>query len=655
MSSIASHAAPQPRALRRDAAIIGGLIAVVGVAVMVGGWIFGVAVLRSLVPGTASMKFNTALMAASIGIAIVSLALRWPSTLTFVAIALTGLTSAATILEYVLALPTPGIDELVVVDAGFDGQGSVGRPGFATAVCFGLLAFSALLFGLNRATMTAQLVATAAGMIGYLSILGYAMHVGLLLNSAAQWTQMAIHTAGVIFLAATALMLLSPTKGYARVLNAPESGGRQARILIPSILLIGLLLAFPIRILVDFGVPQPIPAQVATAFLIIIMLVAVVFVARQSNSLERQRLRNNMISMAVDWALEGVVIVSRTGRIDDVNDTICRMTGYQRDQLIGQSIDMLVPQAARHDHAAERDKFWDEGISRRMRPGVETSLLDALGRAHPVEISLGILDLGEGRDSVIATIRDTSEIVRANQELAQFAYVASHDLRAPLRSVLGFSDLLRESFDENDLDEDQRDYLEEISSGAHRMNQLIEALLSYSKIGQLGDDHSVTSVPAGVDQALSSHAASLEAMSAEVQTDIAQDLTWDVNAPLMNSAISNLVSNSIKYCSPDRPLKLTITGVQTAGATVLIVRDNGMGIAPEQLDRATRMFQRLTTKGEGVGIGLASVKRIVERSGGSLLLTSDGSTFTQASISIPNQHVAPIQHVAPNPGGTHGR
>lgn len=104
----------------------------------------------------------------------------------------------------------------------------------------------------------------------------------------------------------------------------------------------------------------------------------------------------------------------------------------------------------------------------------------------------------------------------------------------------------------------------------------------------------------------------------------------------MASALANVVDNSLKYRSPDRSLTLTISGERGSSGVTVQIRDNGTGIAPEQLERATQMFQRLSLTDSGLGIGLASVQRIVEHHHGDLHLTSDGRTFTEVAITVPD-------------------
>lgn len=167
------------------------------------------------------------------------------------------------------------------------------------------------------------------------------------------------------------------------------------------------------------------------------------------------------------------------------------------------------------------------------------------------------------------------------------------------------------------------------------MQTLITALLEYSRLG--GDFHPETrTVQDTVEAALRQVQADLEASHASVTTTIPEDLTWNVDDAFITSGLVNIIQNAIKYRSEDRPLRVVITAAQTDGMITLAITDNGTGIDPDQLDRATQMFQRLTTDHDGLGIGLASVQRIVQRNNGTLKLDSDGHTYTTVTINIPH-------------------
>lgn len=264
-----------------------------------------------------------------------------------------------------------------------------------------------------------------------------------------------------------------------------------------------------------------------------------------------------------------------------------------------------------------------------------TSLVVILLAVLSVLLGISNRRLNRQQDTLEAAVAErTSELAHANEELEQFAYVTSHDLRAPLRTISGFSTILRHDLEGLDLDEDVQGSLDEITGGVARMQALITALLDYSRLG--GEyEPQVQAVEQTVLAALQLVQADLDAADARVGIDIPDGLTWRVEEALITSGLVNIIENSIKYRSSERPLRIRISAEQVGDRISLTIADNGSGIAPDQIRRATKMFQRLTTEHDGLGIGLASVQRIVAHNGGTLDLDSDGHTYTTVAMVIP--------------------
>lgn len=225
----------------------------------------------------------------------------------------------------------------------------------------------------------------------------------------------------------------------------------------------------------------------------------------------------------------------------------------------------------------------------------------------------------------------TRELSQANQELESFAYSVSHDLRAPLRAIDGFSRVLTERYGER-LDDSGRDYLARVRKAAARMGELIDALLKISRVtrGELKIER--------VDLSRMAHEIVDELRSAEPghapRVEIAPGLAADGDAPLLRNLLTNLLGNAWKFtrAAPDASIVLGAT-VRPDGEREFFVRDNGAGFSQEYVDKLFRPFQRLHAQEQfaGHGIGLASVKRIVERHGGTIRAEGregEGATFT---------------------------
>lgn len=223
----------------------------------------------------------------------------------------------------------------------------------------------------------------------------------------------------------------------------------------------------------------------------------------------------------------------------------------------------------------------------------------------------------------------TEALQRSNEDLQQFAYVASHDLREPLRMISSYATLLQRKYT-GKLDADGDTFINYIVDGSRRMNSLIQGLLDYSRAG--GEDEAPLT-PVEVKPILRNIVANLKVTIAEAGATV----MWE-NLPesvpyepvRLTQVFQNLIANAIKYRGDRRPV-VRIGSVQGPAEIVFSVSDNGIGIEPEYIDQIFGIFQRLHGKEyEGTGIGLAMVKKIVERYGGRIWVESTpgaGSTF----------------------------
>jgi light-regulated signal transduction histidine kinase (bacteriophytochrome) len=263
------------------------------------------------------------------------------------------------------------------------------------------------------------------------------------------------------------------------------------------------------------------------------------------------------------------------------------------------------------------------------------------GREIPLEIGLSTVDTPQGRQlfSIIADITErkraetalaqkTQELERSNQELEQFAYVASHDLQEPLRMVTSYLNLLERRYKEK-LDPDAHEFIAFAVDGAKRMKRLITDLLAYSRVGM--QDKAL--VPVNAETVLAQVLKNLQIAIEESQAVISHDPLPTVLADegQLVQLFQNLIGNALKFRG-DSPPQIHIGLTREQGAYLFSVRDNGIGLEPEQVERVFIIFQRVHDKGEypGSGIGLAICKMIVERHGGRIWVESQpgqGATF----------------------------
>ena len=335
----------------------------------------------------------------------------------------------------------------------------------------------------------------------------------------------------------------------------------------------------------------------------------------------------------------GIGMVSHR-TITQANDQFCRMTGYDRDELIGQSARMLYPSDKAYAFVGQEKyaRILDSGIGavetqwRRKAGGVIDVLLSSspmdASRPHEnvVFVALDITDLHEKERALREYAED---LQRSNEDLERFAYVSSHDLQEPLRSIVSFSQLLERRY-RGKLDADADEYIAFIVEGGTRMQALILDLLTYSRVNTKQQELTRTDA-ANVLAAVERH---LEVPLREAGATNTHDPMPVVLADptQLEQVFANLVSNAIKFRKPDEPLRIHVGARRLDGFWEFSVADNGIGIETEYFDRIFVIFQRLHTNEiyPGTGIGLAIVKRIIDRHGGKVWVEStpgEGTTF----------------------------
>jgi light-regulated signal transduction histidine kinase (bacteriophytochrome) len=239
-----------------------------------------------------------------------------------------------------------------------------------------------------------------------------------------------------------------------------------------------------------------------------------------------------------------------------------------------------------------------------------------------------VQDITERKRMEEALRKKTEELARSNEDLEQFAYVASHDLQEPLRMVTSYVQLLSKRYKAK-LDADANEFIDFAVDGAVRMRKLINDLLTYSRVGTKGKELSPTDSEAVLAQSVNDLKVTIEENRALVTHDPLPTVMAD-NSQL-EQLFQNLIGNAIKFRSSEPP-RIHLSASRNGKGWVFSVRDNGIGIAPEYSERIFIIFQRLHSRQEypGTGIGLAICKKIVERHGGRIWVESDvgkGATF----------------------------
>jgi PAS domain S-box-containing protein len=379
---------------------------------------------------------------------------------------------------------------------------------------------------------------------------------------------------------------------------------------------------------------------------------ASVFTGTMRDDPQRERVEEEHRRMATVLrdSNDAITVHNLDGAITAWNRGAKRMYGYTEAEALKMRIWDIVPKDKRAE-ARESGALIARG---EFIPAIETQRITKDGRLLDVWLTATVLVDDDGKPIGIATTeRDiterkqaeaslrvahdmleqrvwerTRELQRSNADLAQFAYVASHDLQEPLRMVASYTQLLARRY-EGKLDAEADEFIGYVVDGANRMQILINDLLAYSRVGSEGDDFQPADGAAIFDAACANLRSPIGENGAAVTHSHLPTVRGDRTQFVQ--LFQNILGNAIKYRS-DAPPRINVSAARQNGEWVFAVKDNGIGIDPKFSERIFTIFQRLHTQAEypGTGVGLAICKKIVERHGGRIWVESrpgQGSTF----------------------------
>ncbi len=409
-------------------------------------------------------------------------------------------------------------------------------------------------------------------------------------------------------------------------------------------------------------------------------------ITEQKKAEEVIRRANAYNRSLIEASLDPLVTINPDGTISDVNEATIRVTGVPRDELIGTDFSNYFTEAekakAGYEQVFRDGSVIDYELEIRHRDGRITPVLynaavyrDGSGgiagifaaardvterkRAEAAlmaaynelddRVKERTADLVEANSSLEKEItghkataseleQRSRELARSNEELQQFAYIASHDLQEPLRAISGFTELLERRY-KGELDERADRYINFIVDGTRQMQQVIQDLLAYSRVQTKAHEFGLIDANSALEQALSNLQVAIRDRRALVTVENRLPEIF-ADGIQITQVFQNLIVNALKFQGPGATPEVRVSARREGDAWLFSVADNGIGIDARHLDRIFMLFQRLHAKGEydGTGIGLAICKRIVERHGGSIAVQSTpgvGSTFT---FSIPTRN-----------------
>ncbi|MFZ5862930.1 MAG: sensor histidine kinase [Nitrospirota bacterium] len=375
------------------------------------------------------------------------------------------------------------------------------------------------------------------------------------------------------------------------------------------------------------------------------------------------------VRLIVDSALDAVVTINAHGNVTGWNPQAQAIFEWRRDEAIGRPLaDLVIPEHSRDAHRAGLQRFLATGEGRVLNKRLELTALRKGGEEFPIELTIAPLELSDYYE-FSAFIRDITErkrledalkrltqelehrveertaqlarsneaLERSNLELTRFAYVASHDLQSPLRSISGFAQLIKQDY-QGRLGAEADVWISRVVENTNRMQTLIADLLSYSRVDSAAHPLRPTDFRAVFKDAVASLDAAIVDSGAQVTCGELPTVLGDTSQ--LVQLLQNLIDNAVKYHGTDPP-RVHVEARAQGDEWLFSVRDNGIGIEPKHTERIFEVFQRLHTHQAypGTGIGLAVCRRVVHRHGGRIWVDSQpghGSVF-YFTIPVPRE------------------
>ncbi|OWV86332.1 PAS domain-containing sensor histidine kinase [Rhizobium sp. N122] len=681
------------RRYRGFAIAVGCLMFLLGMSALVG-WLLQIEVIISLVPGFPSMAFNTALcfVLSGLGLAASTLAARRFLIAATIMSGCAAAIAAARLVEIVTIGRTfHNIDLLIsrfVIPPDFIAQIG-GGMGPNTSLVF-LIANLSLLLSLHiegKSQVVQELTSYVVITLGMIALASYvtdaeqgyrwgsyaamALHTavgmvifgsGLLARSwwmqpanRAQiplWIPAAVCFTGLLVDLYTPLGVANGILYVPLVLTALWFGNRNAPLFFAFACTVLLMLGFFAVRHDEAAFWQEIANRTITAATLWLIAILVFYFMRNNHNLETERVRFGAL---VRGTPDAVIVIDGGGTIRSYNPAAESMFGYSPQETIGRNIKMLMPEPYHSEHDGYLAHYRKTGEERIIGTTRMVSGRRKNGIVFPIDVSISAVATGDAK-IFVGIVRDiserarqeermkttlaqleayTAELERSNHDLDEFAYIASHDLKEPLRGLHNHSRFLLEDY-EDKLDDDGVRRLNRLVRLSQRMEKLVNDLLYFSRLGRQQLAVKRSDIGLIVKDVVATMELLLEERHAKVVIDgQLPDVVCD--APRLTEVFRNLITNAIKY--NDKPAPLVSIGYLeryvgkdgTVARNVFFVRDNGKGIPQEFHEDIFRIFKRLEKSqdsDDGTGAGLTFVRKIIARHNGDIWLESEVGTGT---------------------------
>lgn len=328
-----------------------------------------------------------------------------------------------------------------------------------------------------------------------------------------------------------------------------------------------------------------------------------------------------------------MVIIDHEGHIQRINPAVERMFGWPAAELVGNNVTMLMPSPYHEEHDEYLRRYVTTGERRIIGIGREVVGLRRDGTTFPVFLSVGevaeadrktfvgiLHDITAQKAAEAARERLIEELEAKNAELERFTYTVSHDLKSPLITIKGFVGQLERSVTAGKMDRFRSD-VARIASAADKLADLLDDVLELSRIGRLVNPPEDVSLRVIVDEVLELLSATIESSGARVTVDSELPVVHGDRVRI-SEILQNIIENALKFSTEAPHIEL---GARVEdGLAICHVRDHGIGIDPQYVDRVFGLFEQLDGASPGTGIGLALVRRIVEVHGGTAWAESEG-------------------------------